>query len=128
MAWPQEEWAKEGVEEVAWEKLLPPNGFEVLPRRWVVQRTFWNARFLGSTTEQEKDEPRDYREALCKRRSVCIYAAGQSPHDAATDSHMRPFHYSFRRVVLGNSLSGVKICSRDKLKAPLFRVFRLSMG
>ena len=23
-----------------WEKLLPPKGFQVLPRRWVVERTF----------------------------------------------------------------------------------------
>ena len=34
-----EQWEKEGVE-VDWEKLLPPKGFQVLPRRWVVQRTF----------------------------------------------------------------------------------------
>jgi putative transposase len=25
---------------VDWEKLLPPRGFVVLPRRWVVERTF----------------------------------------------------------------------------------------
>src|SRR5215207_2998971 len=34
-----EQWAKEGVK-VDWEKLLPPKGFKVLPRRWVVERTF----------------------------------------------------------------------------------------
>jgi putative transposase len=34
-----EQWKKEGVE-VDWEKLLPPKGFQVLPRRWVVERTF----------------------------------------------------------------------------------------
>ena len=33
------EWAKEGVK-VDWEHLLPPKGFQVLPRRWVVERTF----------------------------------------------------------------------------------------
>src|SRR5215217_6530639 len=33
------EWAKEGVA-VDWQKLLPPKGFQVLPRRWVVERTF----------------------------------------------------------------------------------------
>jgi putative transposase len=38
MAW-AEEWAKEGVK-VDWQKLLPPPGFQVLPRRWVVERTF----------------------------------------------------------------------------------------
>src|ERR687897_629840 len=37
MAWARE-WAKEGVK-VDWEKLLPPKGFRVLPRRWVVERT-----------------------------------------------------------------------------------------
>ena len=31
------EWAKEGVK-VDWEELLPPKGFQVLPRRWVVER------------------------------------------------------------------------------------------
>ena len=37
--WAQEEWAKEG-KEVDWQKLMPPRGFVVLPRRWVVERTF----------------------------------------------------------------------------------------
>jgi putative transposase len=32
------EWAKEGVR-VEWEKCMPPRGFQVLPRRWVVERT-----------------------------------------------------------------------------------------
>jgi putative transposase len=35
MAWARE-WAKEGVA-VDWQKLLPPKGFLVLPRRWVVE-------------------------------------------------------------------------------------------
>jgi putative transposase len=33
------EWAKEG-KEVDWQRLMPPSGFRVLPRRWVVERTF----------------------------------------------------------------------------------------
>jgi putative transposase len=33
------EWAKEG-HNVDWQKLMPPRGFVVLPRRWVVERTF----------------------------------------------------------------------------------------
>jgi putative transposase len=37
-AWARE-WPKEGVP-IDWEKLLPPKGFRVLPRRWVVERTF----------------------------------------------------------------------------------------
>jgi len=38
MAWAKEEWAKEGVK-ADWQKLLSPEGFQVLPRRWVVERT-----------------------------------------------------------------------------------------
>jgi len=37
MAWAAE-WAKESVM-VEWEKFIPPKGFVVLPRRWVVERT-----------------------------------------------------------------------------------------
>jgi len=37
MRWAKE-WAKEGMA-VEWQKLLPPKGFLVLPRRWVVERT-----------------------------------------------------------------------------------------
>ena len=52
MRWARE-WAKEGVK-VDWEHLLPPKGFVVLPRRWVVERTLsWiekNRRMsLGAT-------------------------------------------------------------------------------
>jgi transposase len=37
MAWARE-WAKERVA-VDWEKVMPPRGFQVLPRSWVVERT-----------------------------------------------------------------------------------------
>jgi putative transposase len=37
MAWARE-WAKEGVA-VDWWRVLPPKGFVMLPRRWVVERT-----------------------------------------------------------------------------------------
>jgi transposase len=37
MSWAKE-WAKEGMA-VDWRKLMPPEGFLVLPRRWVVERT-----------------------------------------------------------------------------------------
>ena len=51
-AWARE-WAKEGMK-VDWEKLMPPKGFQVLPRRWVVERTFsWidhNRRMSLGTT------------------------------------------------------------------------------
>jgi transposase len=47
------EWAKEGVA-VDWQTLLPPKGFQVLPRRWVVERTIaWidhNRRMSLGTT------------------------------------------------------------------------------
>jgi putative transposase len=33
------EWAKEG-KKIDWQKLLPPHGFQALPRRWVVERSF----------------------------------------------------------------------------------------
>ena len=46
-----EEWAKEGVA-IDWEKLLPPKGFRVLPRRWVVERTF---SWLGQNRRMSKD-------------------------------------------------------------------------
>jgi putative transposase len=38
MKW-AEEFSKEGWQS-DWQKLLPHRGFEVLPRRWVVERTF----------------------------------------------------------------------------------------
>ena len=34
------EWAKEEGKKVDWQKLLPPRGLQVLPRRWVVERSF----------------------------------------------------------------------------------------
>jgi putative transposase len=37
MAW-AEQWRKQDVV-VDWEKLMPPKGFVVLPRRWVVERS-----------------------------------------------------------------------------------------
>jgi putative transposase len=35
-----EEWAKAEGKKVAWQRLMPPRGFRVLARRWVVERTF----------------------------------------------------------------------------------------
>jgi transposase len=37
MAWVAE-WAEEGLS-VDWQKMMPPEGFVVLPRRWAVERT-----------------------------------------------------------------------------------------
>ena len=56
MRW-AEELAKEG-KKANWHKLLPPRGFQVLARRWVVERSFaWIDHNL-------QDELRDY-ERLC---------------------------------------------------------------
>jgi transposase len=58
------EWAKEGVA-LDWHKLLPPKGFQVLPRRWVVERTIaWieqNRRMsLGTTRGYVRAAKRSY--------------------------------------------------------------------
>jgi DDE family transposase len=52
-AWARE-WAKEG-KEVYWQRLLPPRGFKVLPRRWVVERTF---SWLGQNRRMNNDYER----------------------------------------------------------------------
>jgi putative transposase len=64
-AWARE-WAKEGVA-VDWEKLMPPKGFQVLPRRWVVERTF-------SWIEKNRRMSKDY-ERLCASGEAFVYAA-----------------------------------------------------
>jgi putative transposase len=63
--WAQE-WAKEG-KEVDWQKLMPPRGFVVLPRRWVVERTF-------SWLSQNRRMSKDY-ERLCATSEAFVYAA-----------------------------------------------------
>jgi putative transposase len=40
---PAKVWAKEWVKEgkkLDWKRLMPPQGYVALPRRWVVERTF----------------------------------------------------------------------------------------
>ena len=61
-----EEWAKEG-EKIDWQKLMPPRGFQVLPRRWVVERTF---SWLGQNRRMSKDYER-----LCASAEAFVYAA-----------------------------------------------------
>jgi putative transposase len=61
-----EQWLKEGVK-VEWEKLLPPKGFQVLPKRWVVERTF-------SWTDQNRRMSKDY-ERLTETGEAFIYVA-----------------------------------------------------
>jgi putative transposase len=65
MAWAKE-WAKEGVN-VDWQKLMPEQGFVVLPRRWVVERTF-------SWIDQNRRMSKDY-ERLSASGEALIYAA-----------------------------------------------------
>jgi putative transposase len=60
------EWAKEG-EKMDWQKLMPPRGFQVLPRRWVVERTF-------SLIDQNRRMSKDY-ERLPESSEAFIYVA-----------------------------------------------------
>jgi putative transposase len=60
------EWAKEG-EKVDWQKLMPPQGFRVLPRRWVVERTF-------SWIDHNRRMSKDY-ERLTETSEAFIYVA-----------------------------------------------------
>ncbi len=65
MAW-AEQWLHEGVV-VDWEKLLPPKGFVVLPRRWVVERSF---AWISHNRRMSKDYER-----LCASGEALVYAA-----------------------------------------------------
>ena len=65
MIW-AEEWAKEG-QNLDWQKLMPKRGFVVLPRRWVVERTF-------SWLSQNRRMSNDY-ERLCATAEAFIYVA-----------------------------------------------------
>ena len=55
MRWARE-WAKEDVV-LDWQKLLPPKGFLVLPRRWVVERTL---AWIDHNRRMSKDYERLY--------------------------------------------------------------------
>ena len=63
-------WAKEwhgAGEEVDWRRLMPPEGYVALPRRWVVERTF-------SWLCQNRRMSKDY-ERLCASAEAFVYAA-----------------------------------------------------
>jgi putative transposase len=60
------EWAKEGVA-LDWEKSMPPQGFLVLLRRWVVERTL-------SWIDQQRRMSKDY-ERSCASGEAFVYAA-----------------------------------------------------
>ena len=61
-----EEWAKEG-KEVDWRRLNQPRGFRVLPRRWVVERTF---AWISHNRRMDKDYER-----LCATGEAFLYVA-----------------------------------------------------
>jgi putative transposase len=61
-----EEWAKEG-KEVDWQRLMLPKGFRVLPRRWVVERTF---SWISHNRRVGKDYAR-----FCVTGEAFVYAA-----------------------------------------------------
>jgi putative transposase len=60
------EWAKEG-KKMDWQRLMPPRGFRVLPRRWVVERTF---AWICHNRRMAKDYER-----LCATGEAFVYAA-----------------------------------------------------
>jgi putative transposase len=62
---PRGVWAPAGTV-IEWEKILPPPGFRVLPRRWVVERTF---SWLGQSRRLSKDYER-----LCESSEAMVYA------------------------------------------------------
>ena len=61
-----EEWAKEG-KKIDWQRFMPQRGFQVSPRRWVVERTF-------SWLSQNRRMSKDY-ERLCATGEAFVYAA-----------------------------------------------------
>src|SRR5215212_4753939 len=57
---------KEGMK-TNWQELMPPRGFQVLPRRWVVERTF-------SWIDHNRRMSKDY-ERLAETSEAFIYLA-----------------------------------------------------
>jgi hypothetical protein len=102
MRWARE-WAKEGVA-VDWRKLLPPKGYLVLPRRWVVERTLlW--------IDQQRRMSKGY-EGLCEWRGVGV-RCHDSPHDEASRPCLRTFHTASEGVFCELRVDGVLRSSRS---------------
>jgi putative transposase len=59
-------WAKEG-KKMNWQRLMPPRGFQVLARRWVVERTL---AWICHNRRMAKDYER-----LCATGEAFVYAA-----------------------------------------------------
>ena len=66
MRWARE-WEREGAATLDWEKFMPPRGFQVLPRRWVVERTI-------AWIDQNRRMSKDY-ERLPESAEAFIYVA-----------------------------------------------------
>ena len=62
-----EEWAKEG-KKVDWQRLMPPRGFRLLPRRWVVERTF-------AWLSQNRRMSKDYERLCATGEAFVVYVA-----------------------------------------------------
>jgi hypothetical protein len=78
------EWAKEG-NKVDWQKPLPPRGFQVLPRRWVVEGSLaWICHNRAGWQKTTRGSVR----AAKRVRVRC----DELPYGKAVDSHLRPFH------------------------------------
>ena len=63
--WARLWWSEEG-REVGWQNLLPPRGFRVLPRRWIVERTF---AWISHNRRMAKDHER-----LCSTSEAFVHA------------------------------------------------------
>src|SRR5829696_9343487 len=83
MRW-AEELAKEG-KMVDWHKLLPPRAFQVLPRRWVVERSF---AWISHNRRMSLGPTRSCVQPSRRSRVRCH----DSPHAEAIGSHLRLFH------------------------------------
>jgi putative transposase len=92
MAWARE-WAKEGVK-VDWDKFMPSQGFQVMPRRWVVERRF-------SWISQNRRRSKDY-ERLPESGEAFIYDVAMSRLMARRLARSRGFSDSFTKFILGN--------------------------
>jgi hypothetical protein len=101
------EWAKMEGKKVDWHKLLPPCGFQVLPRRigW------WNALWPGSATTAGW---RKTTRGSVERRSVRV-RCDEPPYGKAVGSHLRPFH----TVSLGTWVNRGKRRTEARYYAPV---------
>jgi hypothetical protein len=97
-AWARE-WAKEG-KVVYWQRLLPPRGFKVLPRRWVVERTF---SWLGQTDEQ------GLRASAGKLKGICL-CGDDAPYAKEVSPCLRIFQTVSRASFANKSLGA--LCGR----------------